>query len=423
MKLAAKTAMFSALLILIALLNLIFHNQSARLEQQSTLLLSSAETLERDIKTLEAKAASYGANAPRDYQSYFRDVALYYKEFEAAVSSLQQDDLHLGERLADIDGGSLILQLSTKGLAQSHQQWQLALASFTRSYNEAIGDNKEEPRLEWATQKIREQGPGLTTLAQVLVEKAEQYNQERQVKQQQFALSLALAVIVASLIFSFWFFMAVVKPVKRLAETTNKVAEGNFGLQLEAKGKDEVSEVTTAFNSLSIRIDLILKLLDQLEEGASEQQTVDAVLDICGDYFNVDWVGIISLQEAELRLQAASPASSMKRWFAKTATIEDGNLAEFIARHIIAKRLWAEKDIDSFAVKIKDSRLMRELMRNTHAHSILGVPLGEPGQRRGMLLLASKQQGLLEGKRGELLMKLTPLISQRTLVNELERAV
>ncbi len=416
MKLGTKATLFGLLLILIALINLIFHNQTARLEQQSTLMLASAESLERDIQNLQDKARAYGANAPRDYQSYYRDVALYHKEFQQTITALENDDASIAQHLKDLNGGSALLQLSAQNIDGSYQQWSERFNSFISSYHEAIGEDKNEPRLEWAAQRIREQGESLEALASTLLKNADEYNQLRQSNQQKFALALALAVIVVSLLFTAWFFISVIKPVKRLAATTNRVAEGNFGLQLDAKGTDEVAEVTGAFNSLSVRIDLILKLLDQLEEGASDQQTVDAVMEICGEYFNVDWVGMILLeQDKNLRLNAASPTSSLKRWFAKSAVAEEGNLAEFICQHIVEKRLWLESDIDSFSLQIRDSRLMRELMRNTHAHSVLGIPLGDAGKRRGMLLLASKNQDLLDGKRGELLMKLTPLISQRTL--------
>ncbi|MBB6523800.1 HAMP domain-containing protein [Pseudoteredinibacter isoporae] len=416
MKLGTKATLFGLLLILIALVNLIFHNQTARLEQQSTLMLASAESLERDIQNLQEKARAYGANAPRDYQSYYRDVALYHKEFQQTIAALENDNSNIARNLEDLNGGSALLQLSAQNIDTSYRQWNERFSNFLNSYHEAIGEDLNEPRLEWAAQRIREQGESLEALAGTLLKNADEYNQLRQSNQQKFALALALAVIAVSLMFTVWFFISVIKPVKRLAETTNKVAEGNFGLQLSARGSDEVAEVTGAFNSLSVRIDLILKLLDQLEEGAGEQQAVDAVMDICGEYFNVDWVGMILLEkDKNLRLNAASPASSLKRWFAKSAVAEEGNLAEFICQHIVEKRLWLESDIDSFSLQIRDSRLMRELMRNTHAHSVLGIPLGDVGKRRGMLLLASKNQDLLDGKRGELLMKLTPLISQRTL--------
>ena len=415
MKLGTKAALFGSVLVFIALINLFFHHQTARIEQQSTRMLTSADALLRELSELQNKANAYGENAPRDYQSYYRDVALFNEEFEVALASLKASDQQISLQLEAINSGSLLLQLSADELLAQRLSWGRKFTVFLRNYYEALGDDKGEPRLEWAAKVIREQAEELLLEATGLAQRASEFNLQRQNKQESVALFLALAVIFVSLSLSIWFYVSIVKPVKTLAKTTNLVAQGDFGLQLESKGADEISEVTSAFNSLSIRIDLILKLLDQLEEGVSEQQAVDAVVGICGEYFNVDWVGMIALESCDtsLRLKAASPQQSLKRWFAKTAVIDDGNLAHFMSRHIIEDKLWLEPDIDKFSLQIKDSRLMRELMRNTHAHSVLGIPLLGADERRGMLLLASKSQGLLDGKRGELLMKLTPLISQR----------
>ncbi len=414
MKLRTKAALFGSTLVFIALINLFFHNQTSHLEQQSTRMLTSADALLRELTGLQNKANAYGENAPRDYQSYYRDVALFNEEFEVALSSLKEQNQQISLQLEAISSGAALLNISSEKLLNQRLEWGEEFNRFVKNYYQALGEDRDEPRLEWAARVIREQAEGLLFEATGLVQRVAEFNQLRQSRQQSVALFLALAVIVVSVFLSIWFYLSIIKPVKTLAKTANLVAQGDFGLQLESKGSDEISEVTAAFNSLSIRIDLILKLLDQLEEGGSEQQAVDAMIGICGEYFNVDWAGIITLEDTDsLKLNAASPKQSLKRWFAKTADIEDGNLAHFMSRHIIEGRLWPESDIDKFSLQIKDSRLMRELMRNTHARSVLGIPLTRKNGRGGMLLLASKGQGLLEGKRGELLMKLTPLISQR----------
>lgn len=159
----------------------------------------------------------------------------------------------------------------------------------------------------------------------------------------------------------------------------------------------------------------MLKLLGELDGSQGQQASVDTVMSICGDYFSVDWAGMVLLEgDDTIHITAASPLASLKRWFAKTGVAEGNNLAAIIRDHITLQTPWLVKDVGSYAISVSDSRLMRELIRNTHASVVLGIPLeGGQGQKPGMLLLASQSSQLVEGKRGELLLKLAPIISRR----------
>ncbi|MDN5872297.1 MAG: ATP-binding protein [Nitrococcus sp.] len=90
-----------------------------------------------------------------------------------------------------------------------------------------------------------------------------------------FILTLSL-VLLLSLLFALWsaFFLAkrLVAPISGLAEGTRALAEGDYGTQLPAAGKDELGFLVQSFNDMSRRVALARNAARRVQAQAEAQR-------------------------------------------------------------------------------------------------------------------------------------------------------
>ena len=93
----------ASLLVLCLLLLIVSQQQAASIQNQLRDWQGSVSKLELDVASLQQQAQHYKLNAPRDFESYNRDVAVFYKQFQQLLGSITQ-----GIQQADILALSLI---------------------------------------------------------------------------------------------------------------------------------------------------------------------------------------------------------------------------------------------------------------------------------------------------------------------------
>lgn len=76
-------------------------------------------------------------------------------------------------------------------------------------------------------------------------------------------LVISLAVLIAALLASVLLAMLIVRPVKRLEEGTERVAQGRFDEPVEVKTGDEIEELGTAFNKMMAGLKQLEELKDE----------------------------------------------------------------------------------------------------------------------------------------------------------------
>ncbi|CAA0103778.1 Alginate biosynthesis sensor protein KinB [BD1-7 clade bacterium] len=417
-----KALYFCVALICIAVANFFFQVHSINSQKNLATLTTTSTELVNDIANLQLQADTYVNNAPRDYESYFRDVALYHKQFNQAVDTLQNHNILLKNAstlIKDDPVTHYLFPVSQQHLLQASQMLTEGVDLFITDYRDQIGENEAEPRLEWAAQSITRYHGDMSEAAAYFANQLELWQQQQTEMNRKLGYGIAGILFVSALLFSFWFIGSVVLRIRRTAVACDRVANGDFGYQIPANNNDEISQMTRSFNSVSERFKLVLSLLDQLNDSSNSQQAIDAIMAICANYFSIHWSGLVVLQSDDsIRLEAANPLASMRRWSAKSAKIKGNNVAGIMQEHIRQHKPWIIEDLDKFSVSTSDSRFLRELIRNTHSTTLFGIPLSASDAKgQGMLILASRDKTLVEGKRAELLFKLSPLIGSRLMAN------
>jgi len=334
-------------------------------------------------------ATQYDQNAPRDYESYNRDVKVYYGRLKDYLSTLAdsiekaEDDYYNRSTFGNIllDGG-LIEQNDNnfKQLPVLHQQ-------FIAGFNEKLGDNEEEPRLEWGNDYILADESGLFAhIAQTDTQFQDLVVAHRSATQQ-FNKYVSLALIVVLLLLILWFNQSIVKRIIKVAKGCRQVAEGDFGFQIQDKGSDEINQLVQDFNQLSSRSKSILSMLGALQTVHSRQEALDVIRKETQLMINSTALLLVRPNGSVQTIEHISPDSQNqeglggKQLAADDSCLQWNDGADFL--HI--------GDVLSHTVKFKNAHLAKYLLHNMNVNSLLALSISNKDDN-GILIFAKKQK-------------------------------
>lgn len=339
-----------ALLFVVALS---LQNRAFEIAVNDQAMLAEVRTLTARIADVERRGRGYAAVAPRDYESYNRDVAVIYSQW-------QQDLKALDQSLAGVELGLARADLGT--VRQALTQLGVRYRGFRQGLAEQLGSKQDEPRLEWGAQFIEAQAPALLTAAQALsgatVDMVEDHlGQARRITRYTWIVGALILLGTAV-----WFWARVTRRIGRVADACRAVAEGSFGQRAPVDGDDELGVLTRSFNQLSARTRVVLGVLDRLPEGADAAQAFALLWEESREYLGHRWQGLFELnstsQDGELLLQqeaAGIDFAGAGRRYSLSAILRESGLDQRDSA------LWS--DIRRHTLDQGQGRLLRELSR------------------------------------------------------------
>jgi HAMP domain-containing protein len=316
-------------------------------------LLSEVQTLTARFADIERRGRGYAAVAPRDYESYARDVAVIY-------SGWQEDLLALDSSMTAVSAGAQRFanhEIDAPLMALTQQY-----ADFRAGLKEKIGDELARPRLEWGAQFIEAQAPGLTAAALALKDSTGSIIAGHLHSARRVSLSTWIGGGLILLGIGLWFWLRVVGRLGRVASACNAVAEGAFGTRAPVDANDELGDLSRAFNQLSSRTRVVLGVLDRLPDGASAQQAFELLWEESREHLGHRWQGLFEVADAgrdsHLLLQREADGvgfSTAGSSFALTAIGHQAGLGQQDSA------LWS--DVRRHTLDQTEGRLLRELSR------------------------------------------------------------
>lgn len=347
------------------------------------LILAELTQLDDASKNFKQRGEYYLANAPRDYESYFRDVAVFHREMQ---DDIQAFEFKLQRVLNEqANQGGFIFQ-SIQGLfsnkrelllkqevSRSSEHWRL----FKQKLAEALGTNKAEPRLEWGAQYIVDNADALSGQLVGMINAYRSLLAERAVQNENLA-KWAIIITALSLLFGMAFMQWIVWRIGRTAAACERVANGDFGYQLEEGARDELGSMTRAFNSLSSRVSLVLGLLTKLNTARQPGEALSAFWKDSANYLNADWMGLMiqSSDGSHLVLTHQQGVATTQKWqHRRIEVMSESKLEVQVASTLNSGDVYQCDNLVAEAKGSSGSLFFRELLQNTMLRSFMVVPL------------------------------------------------
>ena len=379
----------AVLLLTLLILGAALHTLALVREQRTLdILLHASGQLQLTLQTLEKQSLNYLENAPRDYPTYYRDVKLYYEDLKAHVATF---DMFTNAFMMQSFGPEMTgleeplypdLDEVTMRLVHSVEE------TWTRYRNELmtkLGEDPEEPRLEWAAEFVATSSDGLeaATNELALSVRTTAHARSEQITTVN-ALLLAFYLLI-SLAVLWWFFRRLIRPLSFTTEAFQRVSQGDFGHQIPVHGNDEIASLTRSFNRLSERINALFELTTRIQRGSDLDDTLRFIAETFPRLMPLDWIGIL-FEDASghMRVERAySPRQSSAetaRLFPRDSALLTTALASEGALHRTLDSADQNRDPDPFAAWLQ-ARGVRD---------VLLLPVKEQTPQPGLLVFATR---------------------------------
>ncbi|MCG8436223.1 MAG: hypothetical protein MJA83_19565, partial [Gammaproteobacteria bacterium] len=196
-------------------------------------VLGHVSQLELSVQQLTRKSLNYLDHAPRDYPTYYRDVAVFNNDLQNNIDTI---DALVEELDADYRARArgVILELwrergSTPQLGEAISELSRTWEDYRAGLFEKLGDNAEEPRLEWGAEFIAANQAALTgSVERVSSNFRNIIETDFQTMDQLTTLAVCLSLAFAALALV-WFYFHIIKRMQRTMRACSKIARGEFG--------------------------------------------------------------------------------------------------------------------------------------------------------------------------------------------------
>lgn len=208
------------------------------------------------------------------------------------------------------------------------------------------------------------------------------------------------------------------RPLRKTLYGINHIAQGDFGYQLPVTGKNEISQISSAFNQLSSRLHSLFRLTDQINRAGSLDESMRFVFEEFQSLIPLDWVGMLTLnatgEEFELERQYLKGDSGLREG---NCFVAPGSLLQ---RALSSNKPLHIEDLEKLSVDNPQAEFAAALSRDGY-QSALFYPLGEKGQWMAILAFAAKKKAAYNREHLELLSNIAAQVSrgfEKTVITE-----
>jgi signal transduction histidine kinase/HAMP domain-containing protein len=293
-----KTQIAAALVLIMLLFGTIFTLSMMALQEQQSynILLNITSRLEQTAQSLVSLGMNYSMNVPPDSSSYARDVKLYYSAMHGQVEML--DTITNSFMLADFppaltDYADPFQPHLTPATEQAVSAVEEVWKDFRGGIMDALGNDNDMPRLDLASDYIAHYNAPLIASINILLSRIRQQTDQRLTQVYQLHLGLLFAAVMITFGVFAWFFLVVLRPLRLAVDGFQKVARGDFGYQVPISSDNELALMTRSFNTLSLRLHAIFRLIDQIQQGSDLNETLGFVAKEFASLLPLDWVGAL----------------------------------------------------------------------------------------------------------------------------------
>ena len=400
------------------------------LRKHDYLILNLSGQLRVISQLIVNQSASYADNAPRDYKSYYRDVAVYQKQLKILIARYDKiidsfkarelaPELFQNEFLSVSGKRKTIPKITEKAdpiyckwnatarneLIEASKSWD----SFKHGLYNELGSNLKEPRLEAAVQYVLYNEDALLLSATQLTAA---FRNMMEMKLNQITwlnrISIILSFLIAITIFIV-VYKKVFKPMAMTVDAFERVAQGELTHQIEVSDTEELGKLTHSFNRLTSRINSLFGLTDRIYQATSLDEIIKFVYEEFNGLLPIDWVAMLRIDVSQQQMVAGHIYST------KEHVLREGDVVPI--SHPVIQEVFNENKVISFdnlAEELKKYNGEDEFFINLtrmNMKSMIVYPLSISGDERALLVFATHSENAYRTSHRELLSNITSQVS------------
>ncbi len=415
-KLQISVLLGVAFFLSMVLANNLYQLQTLKTSEKNYQLLGEVRQLFEISKGFIRSSNNYQINAARDFESYNRDKQIFLKD-------LLEDMTHFSELLeslsnrtvneaADIVPGPLQAVFGQK-ISKPHLQVVVSDTArewerFYSRFMQRLGENEDEPRIEWGVEHILQNGMSVDDAVGKLTSTYENYLDEQAVLARRMSEAGILGIAILGLLGLVWFYQRITRRISQTAKACARVANGDFGYTLPVKGSDELTVLSRAFNLLSSRSEMVLALLSQLQDAKNLTDGLGAIVRTSGNYLPIAWCGMaIPQPDGSVQITSALPQATMQSLAAPVSS--SSHLGGEINQSVSGGRGTILDNVKDLASRHQNDPHLQALAKTVKLESMLCLPMVN-NQWKGVLLLGTRS-GVYENHHKEFMEVLGPLMA------------
>ena len=220
-----------------------FYNEQQRRNDQTT--LQTTGSVKQLLNALVRRSQLYAAAAPRDWETYYRDLGMYGQELKDIIAELNQQ----------------IPQLHTLS-SELQVRWQ----GYSEQIKKVSG-NPEEPRLESVANWVGEHKDALKTLGEDISSHTRDLIQEQINVQRQVNIALLILSCIVGLISLFILNRLFKKPLNHILQKLSYLSQGKEGEQLTVDTQNEMGQIFSAIDELALNLNTTFNLTRSINQA------------------------------------------------------------------------------------------------------------------------------------------------------------
>jgi HD-GYP domain-containing protein (c-di-GMP phosphodiesterase class II)/HAMP domain-containing protein len=299
-----KVQLATALALLFALLAGIIGYTSYELNQRrhDYKILNLAGQLRIISRSMIDQSVRYLEDSPDSYEKYGRDLKLHYpalgmqvEQFEQIIRDFETCQSATGAAADDAGFECHWDAASRAQLAATATVWR----TFSARLQRALGQDSDGPRLIAAAEFIAQNGTPVERAAEQLALSLQAGMEQKLAWVRYFLWTAGLVASVIFLLLLRGLSVRVLRPLTTAQRGFARVAQGDFGYQVQVATKNEIGTLVTDFNRLSQRIDALFRFAARINQGATLDETLQCVREEFQRFVPVDWIGVLTPSAAE----------------------------------------------------------------------------------------------------------------------------
>lgn len=400
------------------------------LRKHDYLILNLSGQLRVISQLIVNHSAGYADNAPRNYKSYYRDVALYHTQLQMLISRYDKiiESFKARELAPELFQDEFLLTpKSTKTLPKISEKvdpiyctWNKAARNelveaskswdtFKRGLYEKLGANVKEPRLETAAKYVLYNENSLILAATDLTSA---FRNMMEMKLNQITWLNRISIILSFLISIsiFWgVYRKIFKPMSQTIDAFQRVALGELSHQVDISDTKELGQLTSSFNRLTARLNSLFGLTDRIYQATSLDEIIKFVYQEFRDLLPIDWVAMLRMDVSKQQMIVGHIYSNEEQ------ILREGDIISI--KHPVLQDVFNENKVVSFNHLEEDlkkynggNEFFTNLVR-MNMKSMIVFPLFISGDERALLIFSTHEENAYKNSHRELLSNITSQVS------------